>query len=76
MLEYHAAYYRHEGSPWIMVKVLDFPGTVSQGKTLRSSRRMQEGEPLPRPNVRASDKKAFLIEPIRLSIRVGVGAAA
>lgn len=88
MLEYHAAYYRHDDSPWIMAKVLDFPGTVSQGRTLRSARRMirdalqlmaeclvERGEPLPRPIRNAKDKKAIFVEPIRLQVRVRARAA-
>jgi predicted RNase H-like HicB family nuclease len=81
MLEYHAAYYPIEDG-WYMAKVLDFPGTITQGKTLASARRMakdshklmaecllERGEPLPRPNPRARDKKAELIESIGLVIR-------
>ena len=84
MIEYHAAYYRYDDSTWIIARVLDFPGVISQGKTLRSARRMirdalklmaecaiEEGEPLPRPNQRAADKKAILVERIRVSLRVG-----
>ena len=40
MLEYHAAYYRYNDSDWVIARVLDFPGVVSQGKTLRSAQRM------------------------------------
>jgi predicted RNase H-like HicB family nuclease len=82
-LEYHAAFYRGEDSKWIVVEVLDFPGALSQGRTLNSARRMirdalrlmaewsiERGEPLPRPNPRARDKKAFLVEPVQLTIRV------
>jgi predicted RNase H-like HicB family nuclease len=82
MLEYHAAYYALEDG-WYMVRVLDFPGTITQGKNLEDARYMvrdalklmaectlDRGEPLPRPNPRARDKKAERIEPVRLSIRV------
>jgi predicted RNase H-like HicB family nuclease len=85
MLEYHAAYYK-QPSGWYVVEVLDFPGTVSQGRTLRSARRMirdalrtmaewhiEEGEALPRPNPKARNKKADLVEPIRLGIRIHAG---
>ena len=64
MLEYHAAYYVIEDG-WYMAKVLDFPGVASQGKTLKSARRMildalremvqwylEEGQPLPKPKPR------------------------
>ncbi len=62
MLKYHAAYYQIEDG-WYMARVLDFPGTISQGKTLKSARRMirdalrmmaectlELGESLPPPN--------------------------
>lgn len=65
MLEYHAAYYPIEDG-WYMAIVLDFPGAISQGKSLRSARRMirdalrllvechaEEGLPLPRPDPKA-----------------------
>ncbi|MFL5243994.1 MAG: type II toxin-antitoxin system HicB family antitoxin [Gemmataceae bacterium] len=81
MLEYHAAFYVIEDG-WYMVRVLDFPGTITQGKDLKDARYMvrdalrlmaectlEEGKPLPRPNPRARDKKAVLIEPIRLGVR-------
>jgi len=81
MLEYHAAYYQIEDG-WFLVRVLDFPGTNSQGKNLENARVMirdalrlmaectlELGKPLPRPNPRARDKKAVLIEPIRLGVR-------
>lgn len=87
MLEYHAAYYEIEDG-WYMARVLDFPGVVTQGKTLNSARRMlrdalremalwnlEKGEPFPRPNPRASDRKAVLLEPIRLTVRVLSGAS-
>jgi predicted RNase H-like HicB family nuclease len=63
--------------------VLDFPGAHSQGKTLRSARRMvrdalrmlaetylEEGEPMPTPDPRVKDKKAIFSETIPVSIRV------
>jgi predicted RNase H-like HicB family nuclease len=86
MLEYHAAYYKVE-SGWYMAKVLDFPGALSQGRTLQSARRMirdalrtmgewliEEGEPLPRPDRRAKDPKADFSETIPLRIRIQAGA--
>lgn len=76
MLTYHAAYYRYPDSKWIIARVLDFPGVVSQGRTLPSARRMirdalrlmaecslEEGEPLPRPKRRVSDKKQSWLNP-------------
>lgn len=82
MLEYHAAYYWHEDTKWFTVRVLDFPGTITQGRTMQSARRMardalrlmaeclvERGEPLPLPNPRALDKKADLVEPIYLQTR-------
>lgn len=86
MLEYHAAYYQIEDG-WYMAKVLDFPGTISQGRTLKSARRMirdalrlmaectlDDGKPLPPPNPRARDKKAVFTEKIPLQIRAQTGA--
>jgi predicted RNase H-like HicB family nuclease len=85
MMEYHAAYYEGDDQ-WIVALVLDFPGANSQGKTLRSARRMlrdalrlmaeahlEMGEPLPTPNPRAKDKKAIFTETIPVSIRVPMG---
>jgi predicted RNase H-like HicB family nuclease len=87
MLEYHAAYYEIEDG-WYMAVVLDFPGVVTQGKTLNLARRMlrsaledmaawymEDGEAFPRPNPRARDKKAFLLEPLHLLAKARVGAA-
>jgi predicted RNase H-like HicB family nuclease len=84
MLTYHAAFYQGDDG-WIVAIVLDFPGAISQGRTLRSARRMirdalrlmaethiEEGIPLPRPNPRAKDKKAIFLESIPLSIRVSM----
>ena len=85
MLEYHAAYYEIEDG-WYMARVLDFPGTISQGRTLKEARRMirdalelmaectlEEGSPLPRPNPRARDRKAVFTETIPLKIRAKSG---
>lgn len=84
MLEYHAAYYKGDG--WIVAEVLDFPGALSQGRTLKSARRMirdalrlmaethiEDGLPLPLPNPRAKGKKAIFQEVIPLRIHVPVG---
>src|SRR5579859_1350625 len=78
MLEYHVAYYTIEDG-WYLAKVLDFPGAVSQGRTLRSARRMikdsveglaefiiKKGEPLPKPNRQAKDRKAAHQEKLSL----------
>jgi predicted RNase H-like HicB family nuclease len=80
MLKYHAAYYSIEDG-WFMVRVLDFPGVISQGRTIEHARKMikdalclmaehrlEQGESLPRPNPRARDKKAVRIEAISLKI--------
>jgi predicted RNase H-like HicB family nuclease len=85
MLKYHAAYYKGEDG-WYMAQVLDFPGVLSQGRTLKSARRMirdalrmmaeslvEEGRPLPLPNGRAADKKAEFQETIPLRIRAQCG---
>ena len=87
MLEYHAAYYEIEDG-WYLAKVLDYPGVVTQGKNLADARLMlrdalremalwslEEGEPLPRPRPKATDRKADVLEPIRLTIRVSSGAS-
>jgi predicted RNase H-like HicB family nuclease len=85
MLEYHAAYYEIEDG-WLMAKVLDFPGAVSQGRTLRAARRMirdsleglvefilARGQTLPRPNPRAKDKKAVYQEKLSLKVLCQTG---
>ena len=87
MLNYHAAYYPVEDG-WYMVRVLDFPGVISQGKSIGHARTMikdalclmdehklEQGEPLPRPNPRARGKKAVLVEAIRLKIGVRMADA-
>ena len=81
-MEYHAAYYRDPETGWYSAKVLDFPGAISQGRTLESASRnlrdaleelakhlLASGEPLPTPNPRARDRKADREEPIRLVVR-------
>jgi predicted RNase H-like HicB family nuclease len=86
MLKYHAAYFQGE-SGWIVAKVLDFPGALSQGRTLNSARRMlrdalrvmaetliQEGTALPRPNPKARDKAAIFQDVITVKIQVPAGA--
>ncbi|HEV3115547.1 MAG TPA: type II toxin-antitoxin system HicB family antitoxin [Gemmataceae bacterium] len=87
MLEYHAAYYRYpEDDGWYVVEVLDFPGVVSQGRTLKEARYMirdalremvawylEDGKPLPRPKARVPDKGAQRIEKIRVHFQVASG---
>ena len=86
MLEYHAAYYEIEDG-WYLAEVLDFPGAISQGKTLKSARRMirdalrvmaechlEQRKPLPAPNPRAKDRKAAFQELIPLKVRFVTGA--
>lgn len=86
MLEYHSAYYPIEDG-WFMVRVLDFPGVISQGKNMEHARKMirdaiclmaehklEQGETLPRPNPRARDKKAVLQEVINLKISAKIAA--
>ena len=76
MLEYHAAYFNGEDG-WIVAEVLDFPGALSQGRTLKSAQRMirdalrvmaetliEEGQGLPKPNARAKSKEAIFMEKI------------
>ena len=85
MLEYHAAFFQGEDG-WIVAEVLDFPGALSQGKTLRSARSMirdalrvmaetliEDGQVLPRPNPRAKDKNAIFMEKIPLVITIPSG---
>ena len=87
MLQYHSAYYPIEDG-WFMVRVLDFPGVISQGRSIEHARKMikdalclmaehklEQGGTLPRPNPRARDKKAVLVEPIKLKMRANTGAA-
>jgi predicted RNase H-like HicB family nuclease len=78
MLEYHAAYYKIEDG-WHMAKVLDFPGVLTQGRTLDKARQMladalremtewylEDGLPLPLPDPQATDATAEVLEPIVL----------
>jgi predicted RNase H-like HicB family nuclease len=87
MLEYHSAYYPIEDG-WFMVRVLDFPGVISQGRSVEHARKMikdalclmaehklEQGESLPRPNPRARDKKADLVEVIHLKVRAQMAGA-
>jgi len=82
MLEYHAAYYPIEDG-YFMAEVVDFPGVITQGKDLEDARymvrdalrwmaecRLDGGEPLPKPNPKARRKKAAMLEPVYLTIRV------
>jgi predicted RNase H-like HicB family nuclease len=86
VLEYRAAYYHDQDSGWYTAKVLDFPGVLSQGRTLDQARRMlgdalremtewllEDSQPLPRPDPTATDTGADMIEPIRLIIRARSG---
>jgi predicted RNase H-like HicB family nuclease len=81
MIEYKAAYYHDPDSGWYTASVLDFPGVLSQGKTLDKARRMlrdalremtewllEDGQGLPRPDPTASDPASTVIEPIELVI--------
>jgi predicted RNase H-like HicB family nuclease len=88
MIEYRAAYYRDPNSGWYTAKVLDFPGALSQGRSLEHARKMladalremtewllEDGQALPRPDPTATDNTADVIEPIRLVIRARSGIA-
>ena len=81
MLEYHAAYFAGEDG-WVIAQVLDYPGVLSQGRTLQSAKAMlrdalrlmaevdvEEGRPLPRPDPRRKAKKALYSETIPLRKR-------
>ncbi len=87
MLTYHAAYYDGDDG-WVIAEVLDYPGVLSQGRTLKSAQAMvrdalrlmaasdiEEGRTLPRPNGRVRAKKAVYTETIPLRIRVHPGGA-
>jgi predicted RNase H-like HicB family nuclease len=87
MLQYHAAYFQDPATGWYTAEVLDFPGVLSQGRTLTSARRMVkdalrtmaewylgDGKALPRPNPRAKSKSAEVVELIRLRVRAEAGA--
>jgi predicted RNase H-like HicB family nuclease len=87
MLQYHSAYYPIEDG-WFMVRVLDFPGVISQGRNIEHARKMikdalclmvehklEQGESLPRPNPRVRDKKSVLEETIDLKIRARTAGA-
>ena len=89
MLEYRAAYYKDAESGWYIAEILDFPGAHSQGRTLKSARRMvrdalrlmaesliEDGQPLPRPNPRARLSRAEFQEVIPLRIRAQAGSVA
>jgi predicted RNase H-like HicB family nuclease len=77
MRKYHAAYFFDPESKWYSVEVLDFPGAVSQGRTLKSARIMirdalkllaqsliDDGSPLPRPRPKSKPKAATFFEQI------------
>jgi predicted RNase H-like HicB family nuclease len=85
MLEYHAAYFDGEDG-WVVARVLDYPGVLSQGRTLRSAKLMlrdalrmmaeidvEEGRPLPRPDPKVKAEEALHTETIPLRIRVSAG---
>jgi predicted RNase H-like HicB family nuclease len=68
----------------VVAEALDFPGAVSQGFDLPDARLMiasaledlaalllEEGKPLPVPDVEASTPDADLIELVPLSVHVG-----
>jgi predicted RNase H-like HicB family nuclease len=87
MLQYHSAYYPIEDG-WFMVRVLDFPDVISQGRSIEHARKMikdalclmaehklEQGESLPRPKPRVRDKKAVLIEAIDLKVRARTAGA-
>jgi len=82
MLTYKSAYKWEEGV--CSAKVLDFPGTVSFGRTLDEARstlagalrdlaetNLLRGEALPVPDPGRSDPEAELEEPIYLAVQAG-----
>lgn len=89
MIEYKAAFYEDRENGWFLAKVLDFPGVVTQGRTLDKARRLlrdalremtvwllEDGQSLPHPDPSVSDSSADVIEPIQLLIRIRSGATA
>ena len=81
MLVYKAAYTFDEvdENGWVIGQVLDFPGTLTQGRGLDEARRLlasalvdmaetclAEGRPLPQPDATHTDANADLEEPIYL----------
>ena len=87
MREYHAAYYEIDDG-WFMAEVMDFPGVISQGRTLLSARRMIRdalrlmvecylGEnmqlPSPNPKAKPTEGKPAFKERIPLKVRVQTG---
>jgi predicted RNase H-like HicB family nuclease len=88
MINYQAAYYRDPDSGGYTAKVLDFPGVLSQGRSLDQARKMlsdalremtewllEDGQALPRPDPAAADAAADVVEPIQLIIRARSGSA-
>jgi len=85
MLRYHVAYYLPRAADRMVVaEVLDFPGVLSQGFDLPDARLMiasaledmaqmylEEGKPLPSPNLQATAPDADLIELVPLSVEAG-----
>ena len=82
----NAAYYEGDEG-WVVAEVLDYPGVLSQGRTLKSAQIMirdalrlmaeydiERGRSLPQPNGRARAKKAIHTESIPLRIRVHAGS--
>ncbi len=72
-----SSFYEDRESGWFLAKVLDFPGVLTQGRTLKQARRMlndalremtewllEDGQPLPHPDPTISDPNADAIEPV------------
>lgn len=79
MIEYKAAFCEDRENGWFLAKVLDFPGVVTQGRTLDKARvlrrdalremtewLLEDGQPLPHPDPAISDSRADVIEPIQI----------
>jgi predicted RNase H-like HicB family nuclease len=88
MIRYTAAFYHHPEDGWYTAAVLDFPGVLTQGRTLEKARRMlcdalrmmsegniRDGIALPKPVPGITDSEATLTEPIELVIRGRTTAA-
>ncbi len=83
MIVYKAAYKKCEDG-WYTAWVIDFPGAISQGRTLNRARVMLadalqlmaetsilHGKLIPPPNPNVHDNEADVVEPIFLNIQTG-----
>lgn len=82
MIRYTPAFSHHPAEGWYTAAVLDFPGVLTQGRTLEKARRMlcdalrtmseghiRDGLPLPQPVPGITDPDATCEQPIELVLR-------